>query len=116
MAKASGIKSETFNKEIDKQIAEAVIDDNETMKTINDEIDATRTVIGQFQTTEVEGKQLAKKRRVPKDKKTKIPKKYLSGLKGAKRSARATLLKTISSLYKAGAKIPMSLLKRRNRS
>jgi hypothetical protein len=55
MAKASGIKSETFNKEIDKQIAEAVIDDNETMKTINDEIDATRTVRGQFQTTEVEG-------------------------------------------------------------
>ncbi len=55
MAKASGIKSETFNKEIDKQIAETVIDDNETIKTINDEIDAMRTVRGQFQTTEVEG-------------------------------------------------------------
>ena len=55
MAKASGIKSETFNKEIDKQIAEAVIDDNETIKTIYDEIDATRTTRGQFQTTEVEG-------------------------------------------------------------
>ena len=55
MAKASGIKSETFNKEIDKQIAEAVIDDNATMKTINDEIDATRTIRGQFTTTEVEG-------------------------------------------------------------
>ena len=55
MAKASGVKSETFNKEIDKQIAEAVIDDNETMKTINEEIDAVRTVRGQFQTTEVEG-------------------------------------------------------------
>ena len=55
MAKASGIKSETFNKEIDKQIAEAVIDDNETIRTINDEIDSTRTTIGQFQTTEVEG-------------------------------------------------------------
>ena len=55
MAKASGIKSETFNKEIDKQIAEAVIDDSEKMKTINDEIDASRTVRGQFQTTEVEG-------------------------------------------------------------
>ena len=55
MAKASGIKSETFNKEIDKQIAESVIDDNETIKTINDEIDALRTVRGQFQTTEVEG-------------------------------------------------------------
>ena len=32
MAKASGIRSETFNKEIDKQITEAVIDDNEMNK------------------------------------------------------------------------------------
>ena len=55
MAKASGIKSETFNKELDKQIAEAVIDDSETIRTINDEIDATRAVRGQFQTREVEG-------------------------------------------------------------
>ena len=55
MAKASGIKSETFNKELDKQIAEAVIDDNEMIKRINDEIDLTRTVRGQFQRTEVEG-------------------------------------------------------------
>ena len=54
MAKASGIKSETFNKEIDKQIA-VHDNDGDAMKTINDEIDATRTVIGQFQTTEVEG-------------------------------------------------------------
>ena len=55
MAKASGIKSETFNKELDKQIAEAVIDDSEMMKTINDEIDSARTLSGQFTTTEVEG-------------------------------------------------------------
>ena len=55
MAKASGIKSETFNKELDKQIAQAVIDDNEMIRTINEEIDTTRTVRGQFQTTEVEG-------------------------------------------------------------
>ena len=55
MAKASGIKSETFNKELDKQIAEAVIEDSEMMKTINDEIDSARTVRGQFTTTEVEG-------------------------------------------------------------
>jgi hypothetical protein len=55
MAKASGIRSETFNKELDKQIAEAVIDDNDVIKTINDEIDSTRTVRGQFTTTEVEG-------------------------------------------------------------
>jgi len=56
------------------------------------------------------------KKKVPKDKKTKIPKKYLSGLKGAKRSARSTLLKQISALYKAGARIPMALLKKRNKS
>tara|TARA_B110000971_G_C19655151_1_gene339695 strand:+ start:69 stop:245 length:177 start_codon:yes stop_codon:yes gene_type:complete len=57
-----------------------------------------------------------KKNKVNKDKKTKIPKKYLSGLKGAKRNARAILLKKISSLYKAGARIPMALLKKRNKS
>ena len=45
----------TFNKEIDKQIADAVIDDSEKIRTINDEIDSSRTVRGQFQTTEVEG-------------------------------------------------------------
>tara|TARA_R100000234_G_scaffold47627_1_gene28449 strand:+ start:176 stop:337 length:162 start_codon:yes stop_codon:yes gene_type:complete len=53
---------------------------------------------------------------VPKDKRTGIPKKYLSGLKGAKRSARASLLKQVSALYKAGARIPRSLLRRRNRT
>jgi uncharacterized alpha/beta hydrolase family protein len=56
-----------------------------------------------------------KKKRVPKDKKTKIPKKYLSGLKGAKRTMRASLIKQVSSLYKSGARIPLSLLKRRTR-
>ena len=55
IAKASGIKSETFNKELDKQIAQAVIDDNDMIKTINEEIDSTRAVRGQFTTTEVEG-------------------------------------------------------------
>ena len=55
MAKSSGIKSETFNKELDKQIAQAVIDDSEMIKSINEEIDNTRTVRGQFTTTEVEG-------------------------------------------------------------
>ena len=54
-AKASGIKSETFNKQLDKQIAEAVIEDNETIKTINEEIDSSRTTRGQFNTTEIEG-------------------------------------------------------------
>ena len=57
---------------------------------------------------------MAKKRRkVAKDKKTKIPKKYLSGLKGAKRSARASLLKSMGKLYKAGKRIPLSLFKAR---
>ena len=56
---------------------------------------------------------MAKKRKVPKDKKTKIPKKYLSGLKGAKRNQRASLIKQVSSLYNSGARIPLALLKRR---
>ena len=58
---------------------------------------------------------MAKKRKVIKDKKTKIPKKYLSGLKGAKRSQRASLLKRISALYKAGKRIPLSLLRKRDK-
>jgi len=57
---------------------------------------------------------LAKK--VKKDKKTKIPKKYLSGLKGAKRTRRANLLKKVSSLYKSGAYIPMGLLRKRTKA
>jgi len=57
---------------------------------------------------------LAKK--VKKDKKTKIPKKYLSGLKGAKRTRRANLLKKVSSLYKSGAYIPMRLLRKRTKA
>ena len=56
-----------------------------------------------------------KRRRVPKDKKTKIPKKYLSGLKGGKRSARASLIKSMSALYKSGAKIPASLFRMRRK-
>ena len=56
---------------------------------------------------------MSKKRKTPKDKQTKIPKKYLSGLKGAKRSMRASLIKQVSALYKAGARIPLALLKRR---
>jgi hypothetical protein len=42
------------------------------------------------------------RRSVPKDKKTKIPKKYL-----------AKLLKSMSKLYKAGATIPLSMFKAR---
>lgn len=56
-----------------------------------------------------------KRRSVPKDKKTKLPKKYLEGLKGAKRSSRANLIKTMSRLYKAGMRIPQSLFKARRK-
>ena len=56
-----------------------------------------------------------KRRRVSKDKKTKIPKKYLSGLKGGKRSARANLIKSMSALYKSGARIPASMFKARRK-
>jgi len=54
-----------------------------------------------------------KRRNVPKDRKTKVPKKYLSGLKGAKRSSRARLLKSMASLYRSGATIPLSMFKAR---
>ena len=56
---------------------------------------------------------MVKRRKVAKDKKTKVPKKYLSGLKGSKRSARASLIKNMSKAYKAGARIPMSMFKAR---
>ena len=54
-----------------------------------------------------------KRRKVPKDKKLKIPKKYLSGLKGGKRSARASLIKAMASAYKSSARIPKSMFKAR---
>ena len=60
---------------------------------------------------------MAKKRRkVPKDKKTGVPKKYLSGLKGAKRSRRANLIKRVASLYRSGRRIPRGLLRASTRA
>ena len=56
-----------------------------------------------------------KRKRVARDKETDLPKKYLSGLKGSKRSARASLIKTMSSLYKSGARIPASMFKTRRK-
>lgn len=54
---------------------------------------------------------MAKKpRAVPKDKKSGLPKKYLSGVKGSKRTELARVTKQISDLYKAGKRIPKSLL------
>jgi len=58
-AKASGVKSNTFLKEIDKQIARAVVDDDEQIKTIDNEIDSSSVVIGQFDTPEIEGEEIA---------------------------------------------------------
>ena len=58
-AKASGVKSETFTKEIDKQIVSAVIDDDDAINTINNEIDSSTTAIGQFDTPSIEGQELA---------------------------------------------------------
>ena len=56
---------------------------------------------------------MAKRRRVPKDKSTGIPKKYLSGVRGGKRSELASVIKEISRLYRMGARIPQRLINRR---
>ena len=50
-----------------------------------------------------------KRKRVSRDKETDLPKKYLSGLKGSKRSARASLIKAMSEAYKKGQRIPRSM-------
>ena len=56
---------------------------------------------------------MRKKRGPAKDKKTRIPKKYLGSTKGARRSELARLIKRISKLYKEGKTVPRSLIKRR---
>jgi len=61
-------------------------------------------------------KKKKKVRRVPKDKETGIPKKYLSGLRGSKRTRRASLIKRVSSIYKSGGFIPRGLLRNRTKS
>ena len=58
---------------------------------------------------------MVKTRKVPKDKATGIPKKYLSGVTGAKRSELARLTKRISKLARKGKRIPQSLIDRRVR-
>ena len=57
-----------------------------------------------------------RKRRVPKDNDSGLPKKYLSGLKGSKRSRRASLIKRVASLYKSGRFIPRALLRARTKA
>lgn len=54
-----------------------------------------------------------KTRRVPKDKSSGLPKKYLSGTSGAKRRELADVIARISKLYREGKKIPQSLIRRR---
>ena len=56
---------------------------------------------------------MAKRRRVPKDKSSGIPKKYLPGIKGRQRTQLANLTKRISKLAREGKRIPQSLIDRR---
>jgi hypothetical protein len=58
-AKASGVRSTTFTKEVDKQIARAVVDDDEKIANIDNEIDATPEQIGEFATPGIEGEEIA---------------------------------------------------------
>jgi hypothetical protein len=58
-AKASGVQSDSFLKEVDKQIARAVVDDDEKINTIDSEIDAKAVNIGQFSTPTIEGEEIA---------------------------------------------------------
>ena len=52
-------------------------------------------------------------RKVAKDKTYKsVPKKYLSNVKGSKRSQRGRDLARMQRLYKAGKKVPKSLMQR----
>ena len=52
-------------------------------------------------------------RKAIKDKKTGLPKRYLSGIKGSQRTELARVIKQISDLYKKGKTVPQSLIKRR---
>ena len=58
---------------------------------------------------------MAKRRRVPKDRRTKVPKKYLAGTKGSRRARLAKVIKRIARLYKQGKKVPRSLIRTRIR-
>ena len=52
-------------------------------------------------------------RKAIKDKKTGLPKRYLSGVKGSRRAELASVIRRISKLYKAGKTVPQSLINRR---
>lgn len=52
-AKASNIKSDTFVKELDKQIARTVVDDDEALSKIDEEIENQTTRLGDFPQTPI---------------------------------------------------------------
>ena len=54
-----------------------------------------------------------KRRKVARDKKLDVQNKYLEGLTGRNRTARANLIKKMDKLYKLGRRIPRSLFKAR---
>jgi len=56
---------------------------------------------------------MAKLRRPPKDKKSGLPKKYLSGVKGKQRTKLANLTKRMAKMAKEGKKIPQSMIDER---
>ena len=60
-------------------------------------------------------RKLVAKRKVPKDRKSKLPKKYLGSTKGTKRAKLASVLKRIKKLYKKGKRVPRSLIQERVR-
>ena len=53
-AKLAGVKSETFNKEVDKLVAQAVVDDEEVLNEINTQIDEQAVSLGEFEAEKVE--------------------------------------------------------------
>jgi hypothetical protein len=57
----------------------------------------------------------SKRKRVPKDKKSRVPKKYLAGTKGSKRTKLASVIKRIAKLYREGKTVPRSLIQQRIR-
>ena len=58
---------------------------------------------------------MPKRKRVAKDRKTKLPKKYLGSTAGSKRTRLAAVLKRIKKLYKEGKTVPRSLIQERIR-
>lgn len=60
-------------------------------------------------------KNVAKRRRAVKDKRTGVNKKYLSRISGSRRAKLARVLKKIAKLYKEGKRVPKTLLAERIR-